>query len=421
MSGITTRTLECGVPLVVERIPGVRSAAVSWLTPAGTAVEPPGREGIASMWAELLLRGAGTRRSRELADALDGLGVVRSTDAGAYHIRLGVTTVGSRLAESIPVLVDMTRRPRFDADAIEPTRDLALQALESLRDEPHERASIAARARHFPEPFQRSPHGTEAGLRAVTREDIVRGWDERARPGGSIVAIAGDADADTLAGVLDAELRGWTGAAPAPVALGTPVRGYAHEEDETNQVQVIVLHDAPREAHPDSMPEKLVASILSGGMAGRLFTEVREKRGLCYAVHAAYSSGKEFGAVAAEVGTMPDRAQESLDVLLAELRRINGPVGAGGGVTRDEFLRAVVGMKSRLVFSGESTGARAGALAMDLHRLGRARGLDELEAEIDRVSLAKVNEYLERRALGRLTIQTLGPKALTPPADAVAE
>ncbi len=399
------------MPLVVESMPGVRSGALSWLAPAGTASEPEGRDGIAAMWAELLLRGAGARASRELADTLDRLGVVRSTEVGAYHLRLAATTVGARLGDAIPVLVDMIRRPRFDPDAIEPTRDLALQALESLKDDPHERAAIAARARHFPTPFHRSSHGSVEGLRAATRDDLVRGWAERARPVGSILAVAGDADADALARLLDAELRGWAGAGAAPVPRGSPARGYAHEQDETNQVQILVLHDAPPEPHADSMLEKVVASVLSGGMAGRLFTEVREKRGLCYGVHAAYSSGKEFGAVVADVGTTPDRAQESLDVLLAELRRINGP----DGVTREEFDRAVVGMKSRLVFSGESTAARASALAHDMHRIGRARGLEELEAEIGRVTLERVNAYLAKRSLGRLTIQTLGPKALTPP------
>jgi len=72
-------------------------------------------------------------------------------------------------------------------------------------------------------------------------------------------------------------------------------------------------------------------------------------------------------------------------------------------------------MKSRLVFSGESTAARAAALAADMHRLGRPRSLDEVAREIDAVTLEKVNAYLAGRKLGRLTIQTLGPAALTPP------
>jgi predicted Zn-dependent peptidase len=117
--------------------------------------------------------------------------------------------------------------------------------------------------------------------------------------------------------------------------------------------------------------------------------------------------------VFADVGTQPERAQESLDVLVAELHRISTPSGA---VTPEEFHRAVAGMKSRLIFSGESTGGRASALAGDVHRLGRPRSLDEVAAVIDGISLERLNAYLSSRSLGRVTVQTVGPAPLAPPA-----
>jgi predicted Zn-dependent peptidase len=172
------------------------------------------------------------------------------------------------------------------------------------------------------------------------------------------------------------------------------------------------MHDAPTESHPDSLLEKIVMTVLSGGMAGRLFTEVREKRALCYSVNASYSGDKDHGTVSAYVGTSPDRAQESLNVLYEELMKLRTPEGA---VTPDEFSRAVVQMKSSLVFSGESTAARAVSLAYDYRRLGHARSLEELAVAIDAVTLDQLNDYVRRRAMGRLTIQTLGPAPLTPP------
>jgi predicted Zn-dependent peptidase len=382
--------------------------------PAGTATEPADRLGLSTLWSELIMRGAGERGSREHADALDRLGIGRATDTGGVHLRLSASMLGERLIEGLPLLVDMILRPRFEASAIDPARDLALQAIESLKDEPTERAMIAARARHFPAPLDRSNLGTPEGLGAVTREDVVTRWAERARPVGSILGIAGAVDADRLAERLNRLLEGWSGAAaPYVKGLGAP-RGYAHETDETNQVQIVTLSDAPPEPDPSSMLEKVAISVLSGGMSGRLFTEVREKRGLCYSVSAGYSSGKEFGSIVGYVGTTPERAQTSLEVLLAEMERINTPAGA---VERSEFERAIIGMKSRLVFSGESTGARAAALVHDYYRLGRARGLDEVAAEVDAVTLERVNRHLAGRKMGKLTIQTLGPAALTPPAQ----
>ena len=152
MSTITTRTLACGMVLVVEEMTGVRSAALSWLIPAGVATEPPGKAGLSPMWAELLMRGAGEHGSREHADALDRLGVGRSAEPGMQHLRVAAAMLGSRLVEALPLIVDMVRRPRMEDQSIGPARDLALQAIESLKDDPHAR----------PSPRQRSP-GADSG------------------------------------------------------------------------------------------------------------------------------------------------------------------------------------------------------------------------------------------------------------------
>jgi len=411
-SQIVSKTLANGMRVLIEPMPGARSAAITWLIPAGPASEPPDRRGLAAMWEELLFRGAGELDSRTQADALDRCGVSRSLTAGSRHLSLGATFIGARLDEALPLVVDMVRRPRFDEASIEPARQLALQGLESLQDEPRERAQLLGRERHLPEPLGRSAYGTAEGLRAITRDDVAGQWRARARPGGSILGVAGAVDPDHLIDRLERLLSGWEGEADFVEPRDTPQRGYAHETDDSNQVQIIVLHDAPREEQPTSVVERIASAVLSGGMSGRLFTEVREKRGLCYAVSAGYAGGRDFGTVQAYVGTTPERAQESLDVLLGELRRVGDP---GGEVTREEFDRAVVGLKSRLVFSGESTSARASALALDQHRLGRARTLEEITEAIDATTLDQVNEYLRSRDLGRLTIQTLGPQALRAP------
>lgn len=413
MSEIQTLRLKCGVPLIVEKLDGMRSAALQWMIPGGSAEDPGDRLGRAAMWSELLMRGAGSLGSREQADAFDRLGCGRSADVGGYFMRVAGTMLGQRLHSALPLLASMVREPLMAQDAIEPSRDLAIQAIESLKDDPQERASLAARERHYPSPINRSGMGSIEGLQALTRQELAEQWAATAGPRRSIFAAAGDVDAQSLRDQLDELFDGWKGGSPEPKPSGTPPRGYDHEVDQSNQVQIVLLHDAPTEVSPDSLLEKIVVSVLSGGMAGRLFSEVREKRALCYSVNAGYRGERDTGAVSAYVGTTPERAQESLDVLIAELQRINSPAGR---VTDAEFCRAVVGMKSRLVFSGESTAARAGALATDWHRLGRARSLVELAAEIDRITLDQVNAYLARRTLGRMTIQTVGPTTLTPPA-----
>lgn len=413
MAAIHTRTLDCGMPLVVETIPGVRSAGLTWLLPAGGARDPDDRQGLCAMWAELLLRGAGDRTSREQADAFDRLGASRHAEVGTMHLSLTATCLGDRLHDTLPLLVDTVRRPRFDADAIEPVRDLAIQQVEALEDDPADRVMLLAKALHAPEPINRSGIGEIDHLKQITREELIEGWRARAVPTGSILGIAGAVDPDAVAERLNGLLDGWTGAAEPVEWTGEPPRGYHHIEDDTSQVQVTLLHDSPPEREGDALLERIVTSALSGGMSGRLFTEVREKRGLCYAVSASYLTDRNYARTVAYVGTTPQRAQESLDVLVAELRRMHE---ADGRLTQSEYDRAVVGMKSRLVMSGESPGARASALARDLHRLDRPRSLEERAEAIDACTLDEVNDYLTRRDLGRMTVCTLGPEQLQPPA-----
>ncbi|MFN7021882.1 MAG: M16 family metallopeptidase [Phycisphaerales bacterium] len=414
MPDVVVRTLACGMPLIVESMPGVRSVGVTWLIPAGSSTDPADKQGLCAMWSELLLRGAGDLDSHAQADAMDRLGITRGTDASTHHLRLSFTLLGSRLADALPIITDMVLRPQMDEDAVGPSRDLAIQSIESLADDPQQRAVLTLRELHNPPPFNRSGLGTVECLNAITRDDLVDGWRRQARPQGSILAVAGDVGpaggTDGLAESLDRLLGGWSGS-PPPITTGSAARrgGYLHVDDKTAQVQIVLMHDAPPERSEDSRLERVVASVLSGGMSARLFTEVREKRGLCYSVSESYAADRDWGRCMAYVGTTPERAQESLDVLLSELERINTPAGT---VTEDEFVRAQIGIKSGLIMSGESTAARAAALAGDQFRIGRPRTLDEVAARYASVTLDEVRGYLARRKLGPTTIVTLGKTSL---------
>ncbi len=185
-----------------------------------------------------------------------------------------------------------------------------------------------------------------------------------------------------------------------------------HEHDPSEQVHIALRWDSVPATHPDAVLQKAAVAILSGGMSGRLFTEVREKRGLCYSVYAGYGGHHDRGGVYAYAGTTAPRAQETLDVLVYELRRLHAePVGG------DEFRRAMVGMKSRLVMSGESTSARASAISLDHQVFGRARTLAERVEEVAAVTPERLRGFLDANTPGpdAMTIVTLGPKKLDTP------
>jgi predicted Zn-dependent peptidase len=407
MTQIVTTMLQCGMTVVVEPVPNVASIGLVWLLPAGSSTDPPQSDGQATLLSELILRGAGDRSSRELSDALDRHGVQRGTDVQTYHLRIEATMLGSHLPAALPLLVDIVRRPALPGDGLDAVRSLALQQLEALNDDPQHLVMLRLREQHVAPPFNRHGHGDERVLRTATIEQLREAWQQRCRPRGSILAIAGAIDPDAIIGQLNALLDGWSGLFAEASPYAPPLRGYTHMQQDTSQVHIGLAFDAPREADHNSMVERLAIGVLSGSTSGRLFTEVRQKRSLCYSVGGSYRAGRDTGIVTVYAGTTPERAQETLDVCTQEIHRL------GRGVTQEEFNRAVIGLKSHQIMQGESTPARASALVYDQFRLGRARTLDEISAIVDSITLEQVNRYLAQRQFGPFTVASIGPKPLS--------
>ncbi|MFO0827534.1 MAG: pitrilysin family protein [Phycisphaerales bacterium] len=410
--GIRTVRLACGMPLILERTENVRSAAVCWLLPVGVASDPEGAagDGHSVLLADLVLRGAGGMSSREFSDALDRLGVQRSVSAGGVHMQVSATLLGDRLSAALPLIVSLVRAPSLPEEHLEAVRSLAIQSLDSLKDEPQQRVMLAVRERHLPAPFNRSGLGDRTALETATIAQLRAAWESRCRPNGSILAIAGNIDADRAAAELDRLLTGWSGATDEPKEQRAAVGGVGHEETDSAQTHVGIAYKAPPDGDPDATLFRLAARVLGSDSSSRLFTEVREKRGLCYSVGATYTGGRDRGMLSVYAGSTPERAQDTVDCIEGEVERFER------GVTPDEFARAVVGYKSRLVMGSESTAARAALGAGDWYRLCRVRTLTELAEEVDRVTLERLNEYIAATftTAWRATrsAATIGPKHL---------
>ncbi len=412
---ITHHALSCGLQLAIERHSAAESAAVTILTPFGTAAEPDNAQGAATVLSEWLWRGTQRLDARQHSDALDRLGMQRSSSVHIYHTHIRGTLLGVHLNDGLRLLLETLRTPRFSDDAYGPAVDLSLQAIEGLKDEPQQRCMINVRRRHFPAPFNRSELGRAEDIARLNPHTCRTLYLTHLDPARCIVGLAGCVDPDAVIALLEELTADWSIDTPTSEPRETaPARhGIDHEGEDSAQVHIALAHDAPPEPHPDSILQRAAAAVLSGGMSGRLFTEVREKRSLCYSVHASYAAGRDRGAIIAYSGTTPQRAQETLDVLSAELRRIRA------GVTDAELRRALVGMKSRLVMQGESTGARASAIAQDIFVRGRARTLDEAAAEVDGVTLDAVNTWLHRSPEPQFTLATVGPTALRLPQEQI--
>ena len=387
---ITARTLGNGARLVVERLEAPRSAAIAWMVPAGSAGDPPGAqgEGASTVLAEMMLRGAGAQDARAHSEALDSLGIDRRTSASVHHIVLSATLLGSLIEEALPLLAPMVTAPRLEPKHLEPAKRLAIQAIDALDDEPQHLAMIRLVERFFPAPFNRSGLGDRAGIESLSIDAVRRAWRERCVPMGSVIAIAGAVDPDAVGRRLESLLRDWKGETPEPFETAPPAGGSQHVPSPSAQTHLAMGLWAPPESHPDSLRHRIAVRILGGETSSRLFTEVRERRGLCYSVGASASLGRDRGSTTIYAGSTPERAQTTLDQIRLELRRL------ADGIQPHEFERAAFGFRSRLVMQGESTSARAAAMAIDVHRLGRPRSLEEMNHEILALDHASVDRYV---------------------------
>lgn len=395
-----------GLWLLAEPVPGAQSLAMSLLTPAGLSREPQERQGVAPLLAEMINRGAGDLDARAHNDALDYLGINRGTSVETHHLNISATMIGSQASRALPLLFDMVLRPMLAESALEPSRDLALQSLDALDDEPQQKVFIELRHRHYGEPFGRSPLGKREDIEKVSIGDVCSYAKTAFVPSGSILGFAGKFDWNELKDQVGDLTAGWKGSIEPYDTPSRGARGYTHQTADTTQVHIGLAYDALPETAENSIYQRAAIAVLSGGMSGRLFTEVREKRGLCYSVYASYTAGKTRGSVFSYAGTTAPRAQETLDVLTGEIRRL------ADGIKEDEFTRAIVGMKSRLVMQGESTHSRAHAIAFDQYLFGRPRSLDELSKRVDAVKLADVNKFVLENPPPPMTLVTIGPSAL---------
>ena len=402
-------TFPNGLTLLAEKMPGVQSAAMTFLVPAGSATDPADRSGAATVLSDLVLRGAGARDSRQLTDHLDSLGLQRSSSVGVHHTRFGCAALATRVMQGLGVYADIVRRPHLPQPGFEAARDLALQALAGLEDEPRQKLLIKLREWHLPSPYGRSSMGQKDHLEKLTLDLCKADHTRRYHADGAIMAVAGNIDFNAVRDDVGKFFGDWNGAHEANVEVLPPPGRFHHEHQKSEQTHIGIAWPSIPETDNDYYTLRLALEVLSGGMSGRLFTEVREKRGLCYSVWAGYSSLKGQGSVLGYAGTSNERAQATLDCFVSELHRLSE------GVTTDELERAKTGLKASTIMQGESTSARAGAIAHDYFIRGRIRTLEEIKSAIDSVSLEQVNDYLRKHRAGPFTIVTVGPKELKLP------
>lgn len=402
-------TLKNGMVLLGEPMEAVQSVAFDFMLPAGAACLPDGCCGAASVIADWIFRGAGERDSRKLSDALDGLGLVRGRSIGSSHLAIGGVLEAGNLAPALDLHADIILRAHLKQDQFELARQLSVDEVLSLDDDPRQKVMLKLREQFYPSPLGRSTVGEIAELKALTSERSKSIIEERFNLSQTIFSVAGKYDFDAICRRMEKLFETGRRERNEPITLGSKGSKYTHIDNDGAQVHIGLMTGTVKPTDEDYYNARVAISVLSGGMSARLFTEVREKRGLCYAIGARYHGLKEAAGVVCYAGTTPEKAQETLDCIIGEFNRL------GEGISDEEMARAKVGLKSALILQSESSSSRAGAIGSDYDVLGRVRSLDEIKDRIEQTTADSVLGFLRSNKFRDFTVVTIGPKQVKVP------
>jgi zinc protease len=343
LPSVQKRSLPNGLPVWFVEMHEVPVAQVTLVVKSGSAGDPPGQYGIASMTASMLTEGAGTRTSLELADAIDFLGasITTASTVDSASVRLQVPV--ARLADALTLMADVALRPAFPKEELERVRQQRLVSLLQARDDPSTIASLAfSRVIYGPaHRFGVAPMGTAATIRAFTPETLRTFYSATYRPDNAALLVVGDLAPDRVMPEIAARFGGWS-APPGPpnrVALPQPPAHpkravYLVDKPGAAQSQVRIGSLGVARSTPDYFPLQVMNTVLGGSFTSRLNLNLREKRGYSYGAGSVFDMRAAAGSFSASAGVQTDKTSESLTEFFNELGGILRPV------PDDELARA---------------------------------------------------------------------------------
>jgi predicted Zn-dependent peptidase len=412
-------TLDSGVRIVTEAMPSVRSVSLGFWIGVGSRTESDDQAGLSHLIEHLLFKGTAKYSSVEIDQIFDQMGAELKESTSVY-----ARVIDQHLPEAIDVMADMVFRPALKE--IDSERAVILEEIAMYEDDPQEKVfDVFGEAIYGDDPLGRAIIGRAAVIADTPAEEIAAFRRAHYVPDKIVIAAAG-AVHDAFVELVGDRIGG--GPEPARSQAGSPAAEplagrRRFERKDTEQFHVclggggISRHDDRRFAL------RVLDTIFGGTSSSRLFQEIRENRGLAYAVYSFTSAYQDTGQVGMYLGTRPDNLAEALAVVGTELRRLREEPA-----TPEELDRAKENLKGRVVLALESTGARMNRLGSELLGGVPIESIDEVIARIDAVTLDDLQALVESLwAPDRLSAAGIGPdeerfdEALSAVAPAVAE
>jgi len=400
-------TLSNGVRVVCDPIPGLHTVALSVVAGRGARWEDPAHSGWSHLLEHMVFKGAGGRSAREIVEVIEAEGGHINAATGYERTSFQVRCLKGGLDLGSAVIGDLVQRPTMDAGDLAREKQVVGQEIAEAADAPDDLVfELAQEAAFHGQPLGRPILGTPKSIGKATPETLSAWRAAIYAPDTLVVSASGAVGEDEVLRLAERDFGhapATPGAPPSePAAFTGGVRPKAKRLEQAN---IVLLLPAVGVLDRDYFPLRLLAEILGGGMASRLFQEAREKRGLAYAIDAYSETYADTGVLGIFAGCAAGDAEELAKVAAGEIVGMTTPVGEA------ELARAKAQLKGAMFMARESPLARAEQAAGQVLLFGRTLSPESVAVEVDSITAADLVRLTERiLAERRAAVAVLGPK-----------
>jgi predicted Zn-dependent peptidase len=380
--------LDSGTRVVTEVVPSVRSVALGLWVRTGSRDETPAQAGVSHFLEHLLFKGTKRYSAIEIAEIFDGLGASVNAATGKESTNLFARFLDTHTDEAFDLLAEMLLGPTYPE--IDSEREVVLEEIAMYEDEPQDKVhDVLDRAVFGGHPLGRRVLGEAEVISSIPIPDIDAYHRSRYTGGNIVVAAAGNLEHEAIVELTKRHVEPPAGAGNGSSLEPPQVDGaqFAFQQKDTEQFHIALGGPGIDRADERRYALTILDAVFGGSTSSRLFREVREKKGLAYAVGSYTQQYVDSGLIGLYVGTREDNVQEACEIIGRELGSIHAD-----GITEDELARAKEHAKGRMVLSSESTAARMGRIGKAVLFDTPLLTIDELIEKVDAVTLDQVAE-----------------------------
>jgi predicted Zn-dependent peptidase len=387
LDGAVRRTvLPGGLQVVTEDIRSTNTYSLGVFASVGSRHETQRLHGASHFLEHLLFKGTSTRTAEQISAAIESVGGELNAYTAKEHTCFYARVLHSDAGVALDVLTDMISNSLITPEDIDAERAVILDEISMHADDPTELAAEAAAAAIFGESgLGRPVIGSRDSVATLSRSQIVQHWRRHYRPGSLVIAAAGKVDHDRLVerlAQLDAQPAAES-SLPAPTMINDS-GGLIMHRLPLEQCSAVLAFPGPGAFNARRYPLGMLSLIVGGGMASRLFVEVRERRGLTYTIDAGETAYSDAGLWSVEWQCAPGKLAAILKLVRATLADV-----AEQGITEAELTRARGQMRGQTALSYDGAGSRMSRLGINAV-LGDERTLSELLRRFDQVTAEEI-------------------------------